>query len=81
MAKIGKDTKHTRHIARIINLVRNGKKCNMYKIDWCEGGPQLAEIATKNVGDNDLTPRMKYIMVILDNWDRIPVQEGLHNTG
>ena len=39
----------------------------MQKIDWCEGGLKLAEIATKNVGENDLTPRMKYIMVILDN--------------
>ena len=39
----------------------------MHKIDWCEGGLKLAEIATKNVGENDLTPRMKYIMVILDN--------------
>ena len=33
MAKNGKDTKHTRHIARIMYLVRNGKKCKMYKID------------------------------------------------
>ena len=45
----GKDTKHTRHIARIIHLVRNGKKCKMHKIDWCEGGLQLAEIGTRNV--------------------------------
>ena len=39
----------------------------MQKIDWCEGGLQLADIATKNFGENDLTPRMKYIMVVLDN--------------
>ena len=39
----------------------------MHKIDWCEGGLKLAYIATKNVGENDLTSRMKYIMVILDN--------------
>ena len=26
MAKNGKDTKHTRHIARIMHLVRNGEK-------------------------------------------------------
>ena len=38
----------------------------MHKIDWFEGGLKLADIATKNVGDNDLTPRMKYIMVRLD---------------
>ena len=39
----------------------------MRKIDWCEGGLKLADIITKNVGENDLNPRMKYIMVRLDN--------------
>ena len=34
----GKNTKHTRHIARKMNFVRNGKKYKMHKIDWCEGG-------------------------------------------
>ena len=48
-----------------MNLLRNYENCNIQKIDWCEGGLQLAEIATKNVGDNNLTPRMKYMMVIL----------------
>ena len=42
MAKNGKDNKHTRHISRRIHLVRNGEKCKMHKIDWCEGGLQLA---------------------------------------
>ena len=67
MAKNGKDTNHTRHIARRVHFVRNGEKCKIHKIDWCEGGIQLADIATKNVGENDLNPRMKYIMVRLDN--------------
>ena len=67
MANNGKDTKHTRHIARKMNLVRDGEKSNMHKIVWCEGGLQLADIATNNVGDHDLTPRMKYIVVMLDN--------------
>ena len=67
MDKNGKDTKHTRHIVRRINVTRNGKKCKMYKTDWCEGGLKLAEISTKNIGDHDLTPRMKYIMVRIDN--------------
>ena len=49
IAKNGKDTKHTRHIARRMNFVRNGEKCNMHKIDWCDGGLQLAYIGTKNV--------------------------------
>ena len=65
-AKNGKDTKHTRHIARRIHLVRNGEKCKMHKIDWCEGGLQLADIDIKNVSETDLTPRMKYIMVRLE---------------
>ena len=67
MAKNGKNAKHTRHIARRINFVRNGEKCKMHKIDWCEGGLQLAEIGTKNVIETDLKPRMKYIMARLDN--------------
>ena len=50
-----------------MNSVRNGKKCKMYKIDWCEGGMQMTDIATKYFGEHDLTPRIKYIMVILDN--------------
>ena len=50
-----------------MNFVRNGEKCKMHKIYWCEGGLQLAYIDTKNVVDNDLTQRMKYIMAILDN--------------
>ena len=67
MAKNGKNTKHTRHIARIMHFVRNGEKCKMHKIDWCEGGLQLADIGTKNVSEPALTTRMKYIMVRLEN--------------
>ena len=39
----------------------------MHKIDWCEVGLQLADIATKNAGENDLNTKVKYIMVRLDN--------------
>ena len=67
MAKNGNDTKHTRHIARRINFVRNEEKCKMHKIYWFEGGLQLADIGTKNVSEPDLTPRMTYIMIRLDN--------------
>ena len=63
MSKNGKDNRHTSPIARRINFVRNREKCNIYKIYWCEGGLQLAYIATNNVGKHDLTPRMKFIMV------------------
>ena len=38
MAKNGKDTRHTRHIARIMYFVRKGEKFKTQKIDWCEGG-------------------------------------------
>ena len=61
MAKNGKDTKHTRHIASRMHFARNVEKCKMHKIDWCEGGLHLADIRTKNVSEYDLTPRMKYI--------------------
>ena len=66
MDDTGKDTKHTRHIARRVNFVRNGEKLKMHRIDWCEGGLKLADIATKNFGENDLNTRMKYIIGILD---------------
>ena len=39
----------------------------MQKIDSCEGGLQVADIGTNNVSEPDLTPRMKYIMVRLEN--------------
>ena len=32
MAKNGRDTKHTRYIARRMHFVRNGEKCKMHKI-------------------------------------------------
>ena len=67
MAMNGKDTKHTIHIARRMHFVRDGEKCKMHKIDWCEGGLQFTDIVTKNVSEPDLTPRMKYIMVKLEN--------------
>ena len=41
----------------------------------------MADISTKNVGEHDLTPMMKYIMVRLDNWYRTIVQEERYNTG
>ena len=39
----------------------------MHKIDWCEVGLQLVDIVTKNVIEPDITSRMKYIMVRLEN--------------
>ena len=42
----------------------------MHKVDWCEGGMKLADISTKNVGEHDLTPKINYMMVRIENWDR-----------
>ena len=53
----------------------------MHKIDWCYGGLQLEDITTKNVGETDLTPTMKYDMVRLDNWKNTLVQEVWQNIG
>ena len=76
MSGNGKDTKHTIHIARRVHFVRNGEKLKMHNIDWFEGGIQLVDIATKNFGENDLNPIVKYIMVRLDNWEITIVQCG-----
>ena len=67
MAKNGKDTKYTSHISRRVHFVRNSEKCKTHKIDWYEGGLQLVDMANTNVGDHGLTPRIKYIMVRLEN--------------
>ena len=63
MAKNGKDTKHTRQIAKRMHFVRNGEKFKMHKIEWCEGGLHLADIGTKIVNEPYQAPKMKYIMV------------------
>ena len=81
MAKNGKDTKHTRHIAIKVHFVRNGEICKINKIDWCEGVTQLAVIVTKNVGENDLNTKIKYTMVMIDDWERTIAQEGKYDTG
>ena len=39
----------------------------MQKTDWCEEVLQFADIGTKNVSEPDLTPRIKYIMVRIEN--------------
>ena len=67
MAKNGKDIKHTRHISRRVNFMRNGENCKMRNIYWFEGGLKLVDITTNNVGVNYLNHIMKCIMVSLDN--------------
>ena len=53
----------------------------MHTIDWCEGGLQLVDIATDNIGENNLNPRMKYIMLRLYNLWITLLQEGWKDTG
>ena len=65
MYKNGKETKHTRILR--IHFIKTGEKCKVKKIDWCEGDLQLSETSTNNVGEHDISPRIKYIMVILEN--------------
>ena len=77
MSNNGKDTKKTGHIARRVHFVSNGEKWKMHKIDWCEGGLQLADISNKNVGEDCLNTIIKYIMVRLEKRERTLVQEGL----
>ena len=48
----------------------------MLNIDWRGGGLQLAYISTKNVGGNDLNPRMKYIMVRIEKLQKTLAKEG-----
>ena len=55
------DTKHTRNISRRMHFVINVENCKIHKIEWCEGGLQLADIATKNVGETVFNPRMKFL--------------------
>ena len=74
MADNGKDIKHTKKISRIVHFVRNGENWKMHNIDWCERGLQLADIATNNVGDNDLSTRIKYILLRIYNWEITLVQ-------
>ena len=66
MSNDGKGKNYTRQISRRVHFVRNGDNFKMYKIERCEGGMQLSNIATKNFGETDLNPRMKYIMVRLN---------------
>ena len=54
----------------------NVEKCKTHKIDWCEVCLKLTDMATNNVGDNDLNTIMKYIMVFLTT-----EREHLYNRG
>ena len=59
--------KYTRYISKRVHFVRNGGDFKMHKIEWCEGGLKLSDIATNNIGGNVFNPRIKYFVVSLDN--------------
>ena len=50
VANNGKDKKYNRHVSRRVDFLRNGEKCRIQNIYWFEGGMQLEDIATSNVG-------------------------------
>ena len=67
MAKSGNDTKHTRHITRMMYFEINGEECNMKKIVCCEEGLNLSEIGTTNVREDEMNPRLGYTTIRLEN--------------
>ena len=67
MAKKINDTKHTRHITKIMHFVRNGDECNLNKKVWCERCLQLEHFLTNNDREYELDPRLGYAMLIIDN--------------
>ena len=66
MAKNGKDTKHTRHIAWRYHFVRQGEALGMHMTKWVESLLQCADIGTKNVRPDEIHPRLKYMMVVVE---------------
>ena len=63
MSKNGKEIKNTIHIAAIMHFVRNGEECNINKTSWCQGGLQLSDNETKNVGYDGFNSRLGYATV------------------
>ena len=63
IATNGKDANNTSHIPTGVHSVSDGERCKMQNIYWREGGLKLADIAIKNVSDNDLNDIMKKILV------------------
>ena len=53
----------------------NGENYKTHMIDLYKGGLKLSDIATKNVGENDLNHRMNYIMIRIENLDKTLLQE------
>ena len=71
MENNGKDIKHTRHVSKIMQLVRNSQELNLHKTVWCEVGLQLADIGTNNVREDELNPILRYAMLILEHLQNI----------
>ena len=67
MSNNSKNNKHTRHIFRRMNFVRNGKEFYLQNTVWFEGGLQLADIGKNNIREYKLNPRLVYAILRLDN--------------
>ena len=67
MAQNDKDTKHTRHIARRVHYVRNGQQEGAHNLTYIPADLNLADPGTKNLGCEELEPRMNYIMIKVDS--------------
>ena len=65
MAKNEKDTKHTRHIARRMHYVRDGQQIGAHDLNYIPADLNLADPGTKNLGADELEPRLKYMMCII----------------
>ena len=67
MTENEKDTKRTRHIARRIHYVRNGQLLGAHILNYIPADLNLADPGTKNLGADQLDPRMSHVMVQLDH--------------
>ena len=66
MAKNGKDTKQTRHIARRMHFVWQGEAMGLHTLRWVEAKLQLVDIGTKNIRPDEIRPQLEYLMVVVD---------------
>ena len=67
MSKNSNNIKRTRYISGRVHFLTNGEKYKMHMIDWCKVGLQMSDIATENVGWNELNTRIEYIIVRIEN--------------
>ena len=42
----------------------------MYKTVYCEWVTQFSYIGTKNIREDELNPRLRYTILLIDNWQK-----------